>query len=164
MVHVICVGISPCVKKMSWIVEVILLDRYGLPENPTVDFVSTDIYNATSSVENAIDELLQSGVFDVDDVIFLDRVSSIRNFKALENALGTSRNTLSKRFRELCNIISFYLGGWYTDEGFLEYFQEKYDLEDHHVDLAREFMESNERYSKKRERFFTRKFLERDYS
>jgi len=159
MALVLCVATRVSAKIMSWIVEVILLDRYNLPENPSIDFIGTNIYNDTTSVIEAIDDLMSEGVFSAEDVVFLDLVSSFGKFSLLENELGMQRNAIARKFKDLCGVISFYLGGWFTNEGFLEHMQNKYDLSDIQIELAREFMESSERYSIKKERYFNKNFL-----
>ena len=56
---------------------------------------------------------------------------------------GLSRVTTAMKIDALTDKLSMYLGGIYTDEGFLKYMQKKYRLNDEQVTLLEEKIKGN---------------------
>jgi hypothetical protein len=124
---------------MSWLVESLLRNRYSIKENPDME---SDSYNNILAIEAAIRILSEDKFITSLEVQVLELVSAGYTFVDLEKVLGLSRETISKIFIGACNKISYYLGGEFTDEGMLEYMEEKYHLEENQINHLREFMKS----------------------
>ena len=60
--------------------------------------------------------------------------------------MGRSRISTATIFRNACNRISFYLGGIYTDNGFLEEMKKNYKLSDAEMRLIINRMNSKYRH------------------
>lgn len=147
---------------MSWYVQQLILHRMEIKSavsSPYYDNISTetpsmfdipvennlesDTYNDVLVVEKAIKNLFTSGKLLENDIVFLERFSWNPYIVSLEKEFDTPRAAISIRFVELCNIISEYLGGVFTDEGYLEYMASKYSLDGTQVEKLRKYMKSN---------------------
>lgn len=71
------------------------------------------------SIKMAIDYLFDKGSITKDDLQILNGVAYGYTWEDLSNILCISRATLAKRFSQICRIISYILGGDFTDLGFL---------------------------------------------
>jgi hypothetical protein len=60
------------------------------------------------------------------------------------------RHTLSNSFSQICKKIGFYLGGYFTDEGFLENMRINYKLNDNQLSELRSYMTGKFRNKLKR--------------
>lgn len=120
---------------MSWLVENLLFQREEIRVKP--DF-NSDEYNNLLIVESKIKELTNLGVIDSFELAILHFVTSKGSYTQLEELLKINRNTLANHFKRICNRISYSLGYEFTDEGYLQYMQEKYNLLDSQIDILRE--------------------------
>ena len=132
---------------MSWLVETLLLNRHNTRINP--DFES-DEYNNLLIVERKIKDLVKIGTIDRFELAILDYVSSNKPYSTLQHLLGISRNTIANYFKRICDRISYSLGGMFTDEGFLEYMKEKYNLTEEQIEQMRNHMKSRYRHTIRR--------------
>jgi len=129
---------------MSWIVQNLLRDRTKIKTSPDID---SDIYNDLLILESKIKDLSNSGLVDEYDLELVDFVSDGKPFS--ENTiehLGRVRQSVSKDFKELCRKIAFYVGGEFTDEGYLAKMKRKYKLSDKQIELARDYMKGKYRF------------------
>lgn len=124
---------------MSWIVQSIIRNQFNIR---SVQDLESDEYNNLLIIEKAINDLTKTGSMTNQELQIVNLISMGYTFRDMENILDVSRETISKIFIATCDRISYYLGGEFTDEGMLEYMQEKYDLEDNQIDKLRNFMKS----------------------
>lgn len=124
---------------MSWLVETLILERHKIREHP--DFES-DSYNNLLIIENKIKELAKNGTIEPFELAILDYVSTNKSYDELEELLGISRQVISKYFSNICNKISFSLGGIFTDAGYLEYMRENYRLSEEEIEIIQEHINS----------------------
>ena len=124
---------------MSWLVQTLILERHKILEHP--DFES-DSYNNLLIIESSIKEMFDKGLLEHFELAILDYVATNKSFKELGELLGISRQSISKYYVSICNKISFYLGGIFTDEGHLEYMKETYNLTEEEIEKLRRHMKS----------------------
>lgn len=100
-------------------------------------FIENDEFNDLLVIERAVKELTELGLLSEDDLEILYS-SGI----GIYNNENRQRKTDSKHFYQVCERIAYYLGGYFTDEGYLNYLKKKYKFTEDQVDTARAFMNS----------------------
>jgi len=105
-------------------VELDSVEHYALY---SMDFDNFD-YNNLLLVEKQIVSLIRTNQISESELEMLNAVSTGRTYLSLSKSLRVSRTTITKVFSEVCERISFYLGGVFTNSGYLEYIGNKYDL------------------------------------
>ncbi len=115
----------------------------------SVDFDS-DWYEDLLIVKSKINELVKAGLVTKEELKILDIILSNKSFSKIERENNISRKTLTMKFKKLCAKIAYYLGGHFTDDGYLNYMKEKYKLTDEQINKARDFMNGNFRYCETR--------------
>jgi len=73
-------------------------------------------------------------------MLIIDLVSDGRPLKTLEGSIGKSRVTISKTFIQICNRIAYFLGGYFTDEGFLDNLKNDNRLSEDDMEKARDYI------------------------
>ena len=152
---------------MSWYVRRLLLDRdsirssivtnYGVLDNCTYD-VSTDdldwidnfayqiysfdsdVYNDLMIVETKIKELTDCGMISKDELNILDQIMSGKSIAQVVRSEGVVRLTISRKFNDVCSRIAFHLGGIFTDDGYLYYMANKYNLHKEQISKLKNIM------------------------
>lgn len=122
-----------------------LVPAYGVVSFPIDDleigyddpFIESDEFNDLLSVEKAIEELKDLNLLSNRDLEVLDREED-GNY----NRGNPFRKTHSKHFSIICNRIAYYLGGYFTDEGYIDYLARNYRLDEDHKETLRRFMTS----------------------
>ncbi len=114
-----------------------------------IDF-ENDLYEDLLIVKSKMNELIKDGLIKKDELQIVDLILSNKSFSILEKENNISRKTLALKFKKLCAKIAYYLGGYFTDDGYLNYIKEKYKLTDEQINKARDFMNGNFRYSETR--------------
>ena len=107
----------------------------------TAQDIESDEYNNLLTVEAKIKELYSEGFLSDMDLYIIDLVSDGRPIKELEEPIGKCRITISKTFIQICNRIAYFLGGYFTDEGFLDELKSNNRLSDEDIDKARTYIE-----------------------
>ncbi len=115
---------------MSWIVASLLNNREQLKETGNID---SDEFNDLMMIEKAIEELKKKQLLSDEEIEVID---SYRN-EDYRNKTRNERWTVSKRYTKICEKISFYLGGYFTDDGYLSYIQDKYKLNEEQINALR---------------------------
>ena len=128
---------------MSWIVERLLIDRYRIKTNIPID---DDTWDRLIFLEKKITELYDEGLISDIEISVIRKMEENKSFSHIAIELGLSRSTVSKIFRNACNRIAFYLGGYYTDDGFLEALQNGYGLSNEEIRLVYEKINSKYRH------------------
>jgi len=120
---------------MSWIIESLLNKKELIRE--TCD-IESDEFNDLLIVEKAIKDLQKQGLITQEDLdIILD--------KTTEGKTRNEKYTLSKKRSSICNRIAYYLGGYFTDDGYLSYIKKKYKLSREQVISLQTYMKSEYR-------------------
>ena len=116
---------------MSWIVQYLLRNKDIIKETHNIE---SDEFNNLIVVEGKIKELHSSGFLSDIDIWIVDLVSDGRPIRNLEEDVGKNRITISRTFIQICDRIAYFLGGYFTDDGFLESMKINYKLNDTEVD------------------------------
>ena len=106
-------------------------DRHLINDDNSFD---DDNYNDLLSVEMAIERLKELGLISDFELDVLSLVSSGATFNYITKTLSITNPTLRKIFKKLCDKIAFYLGDYFTDDGYIDYMQKKYNLNDDEVE------------------------------
>jgi hypothetical protein len=122
---------------MSWIIQSLLMDKNIIKEQGSVE---NDELDDLILVERTIKQLVQRHLLSSDDVKVIEEFTG--DDSSFPNTSSAQRRSLRKKFNEVCNRIAFYLGGSFTDEGYLDYIQEKHNLTDTQVEKLRNYISS----------------------
>ena len=128
---------------MSWLVETLLLSRTRIKDGADID---SDEYQDLLAVEQQVSKLIDLELIDSFELAIVNYVLGNKPYAELERILNVSRNTIAKYFTKICSRVSFALGGYYTDEGMIEYMEKKYGLTEEQVDKMRKHMEGRYRH------------------
>lgn len=128
---------------MSWIVERLLIDRYKIKSQLPID---EDVWDRLIFLEKKIVELYNEDLVSDIEIEVIKKMEENKSFSQIALELNMSRSTVTKIFRNACNRIAFYLGGYYTDDGFLESLKENYSLSDEEVHKVFEKINSKYRH------------------
>lgn len=115
---------------MSWIVERLLIDKHRIKRKGDIH---SDVFDRLLFLEKRVEELYEEGLISDQEIDILREVQKEKSFSQISREVNLSRSTVTKIFRNACNRIAFYLGGYYTNDGFLERMQEKYNLSDEEI-------------------------------
>lgn len=130
-------------KEMSWIVQRLLMETARIKE--AHDFDSDD-YNNLLIIEKKIQAMKANNMFSDQELQILDLIRDGYLFGDIESRISLGRFTVSKIYKNVCERISFSLGGEFTDGGFVKEVAEKNKLSpEEQAKLAR-FMDSNLRH------------------
>ena len=124
---------------MSWIIQTILKNREEIREKQDID---SDEFNDLLVIEGKVDELYKEGFLSDIDMYIIDGISDGSNVSELTDSLGKSRIVIGKAFVQICDRIGYFIGGYFTDEGFLEHMKEDYRLSEDNLDKLRIYMGS----------------------
>lgn len=118
---------------MSWIIQSLLNNRDRIKETGDIE---SDDFNDLLVIEKAIKELVEKGLltsYDL-DVIGMGTpiIASTHNEKY----------TLNKKKSIICTRIGYYLGGYFTDEGYLNYIAQKHNLNTEQLAALRTYIAS----------------------
>jgi hypothetical protein len=122
---------------MSWIIERLINDSLEIGKgefNP-----DDDDYNDLFLVEAKIKELAVKGLLSSSD---LDIIAYMRNGKDTSESTKGEKWVLSKKYSEICDRIAFYIGGYFTDDGYIAYIANKYKLDTEQIETLRAFIKS----------------------
>lgn len=122
---------------MSWIIQSLLNDSNLIRvEND----ISSDAYNDLLLVEKAVKELEKRGLLSSDDLKIIDEMSG--TIAGFESKPKTQKETESRKYVIICERLAFYMGGYFTDGGYLSYMTRKYKLTEEQVETLQNFMKS----------------------
>ncbi len=105
--------------------------------------VDDEIVGDILSIERAILELKIKGLLTDDDIKFLEDFSYGLSHRKIGRILNKSNHTISKRFRNLCSRIAYYLGGYFTNDGYANYIKYKYNLSESQMEAIRKVLEKD---------------------
>jgi len=104
-------------------------------------------YNNLILVQKQIKRMLESGLLSEKEVLVLESTLEGKTAADIEKEFGLSRLTISKIFSDICDRIALILGREFTNDGYLDYMANKYNLTPEQVEKAREYMSSNKRHA-----------------
>lgn len=122
---------------MGWIVQHLLRNRESIRVREDIE---SDEFNDLIVVESKIKELFDSGFLSDMDLYVIEMVADGKPIRELEEAIGKNRITISKTFIQICDRISYFLGGYFTDEGFLDNMKKSYHLTEDQIDKLKAYM------------------------
>lgn len=122
---------------MSWIIQSLLNNKNFIHEKGDID---SDEYNDLLIVEKKIKELTAKNLLSSEDLYIIDEMSG--DIPGFESKPKSQKETEYKKYFSICNRIAYYMGGYFTDDGYLEHMKRKHKLNDEQVDILRVFINS----------------------
>jgi hypothetical protein len=139
---------------MSWIVEDYLINKEQIKS--TRDINSDDYLNVMI-IEKVIDTLNKRELLTPKENQILQLRSEGYSFSEIGVALGIGRITVSVLFGYSCDKISYILGGYFTDDGYLDYLMDKYHFSNEMMAKIDSYIHSAQRHRMKRTNFLYNK-------
>lgn len=127
---------------MSWYVEVLLLNKDLIRAKQDIN---SDEYMDLLLVESTISEFYKNNLLSDIEMKVLDYMTNVTPTIEIPKT-KLDRDTVSKIFKRVCNRVSYKLGDYFTDGGYLNYLAKKYRLSESHIKRVKSFMESKFRY------------------
>lgn len=124
---------------MAWFVERLLTNS----EKIHLEGSNSEMLGYLLTLETKVKELVQKDLFTKDEIILLNELMFGKTITQLSKEQGLSRVTTAMKIDALTDKLSMYLGGIYTDEGFLKYMKRTYKLNDRQVELLEEKIKGN---------------------
>lgn len=124
---------------MSWIIQSLLRNSVALK---SASDINSDEFNDLMIVEQKINNLYKDGVISDEEMALIRYMEDGKPLVNSKEGFGKNRISLSKDFVNLCNKIAFYIGGYFTDEGYLIYMKTKYHLTEEQVNQMMNYMTS----------------------
>lgn len=136
---------------MSWYVEILLRNSTVIHDSPIqkvgefdnsyqVDLTGND-YNNLLLLEKMVNQLHVSGDMTPREMELLDSVATNKSFRQLEKYNKDGRRSLAKQFYSICEKLAARLGGEFTNEGYLKYIENKYNLDAVQLEKAAKYMQ-----------------------
>jgi hypothetical protein len=123
------------------------MNRFEIASDPEKDL---DTYEDLLEVVKAYAILRKKGLLTKKEIDVLESVPSITS---AAKVLSFSRNTVFYLYKNACNKIGEYLGGYFTDEGFINYMREKYKLTEQQSYSCKLFINSKFRFKIMRKQY-----------
>ena len=119
-------------------------------ENDTIDIdLYDDVYSDLLSVEMIISSLKRMSLLTENEKDIINYLKDRMSMAAIANKMSLNIKTVMSIFNKLCTKIALILGENFTNDGFLDYMLEKYNITDQNIEdrLAKLIFrrESNER-------------------
>jgi hypothetical protein len=102
--------------------------------------VNSDEFDDLILIERAIKVLKNGGLLNDEDLEVIAEFTGDQSTYALTTT--HQRKGLRKRFISICERIAFYLGGSFTDDGYLNYMKRKHRLTDTQINKLKEYISS----------------------
>lgn len=150
---------------MSWRVETLLRNRnkirldaealltnndvnitvgHRMPTDDSLD--SFDDFNDLLLVEKCIKELSSAGMLSQKDLYIINAVSGGDPIVSTAMSVKMGRLTFSKKFKDICNRISYVLGGPFSDDGFVDELAIRCNLTEEETRIAKDYMKGRFRH------------------
>jgi hypothetical protein len=99
-------------------------------EDPSI---TSEEFNDLLAVETAVDTLKKMGKISEEELIILYLpVGSKTDLY--------DRHTLSTKKKQICDRIAYFLGGYFTDDGYIEYMVNKYGLDQKQIEALTKYI------------------------
>ena len=102
--------------------------------------VDNKLYSDLLDVERKISQLYKQGCLDDYDLKIIDFVKTNKSFRKIEKEQGISRSVLSKRFKNICNRVAYYLGSYFVNEQYFLDLQKRYNLSEEEISQIFEYL------------------------
>lgn len=122
--------------------EIIKSNIISLDDSDVNADLEDSTYNDLLSVEFAIIALKKLGNFNKNENKIVDMYINSMPIFQIEETLKISKHTFNNLFDGICSRIAFYLGGYFTNEGYIEEFASKYKLNERQTIQLRTIMEN----------------------
>ena len=109
---------------MAWFIERLLTNSVKLHSHKR----DSEMLGYLLTLEVTIKELKKNDLFTFEEEELIEDLKKSKTITQLSKELGLSRVTTAKKIDILTDKLSMYLGGIYTDEGYLSYMQWRYKL------------------------------------
>lgn len=127
---------------MSWIVASLLNNKEHIKERADIE---SDEYNDLILIESAIKHLREHALLTEEDMQLLESFSGY-GYDKESKLTRLERHTIAKKKAQICNRIAYYLGGYFTDDGYLSYVQKKYKLSQEQVSILENYIKSKKKH------------------
>lgn len=132
---------------MSWIIQTLLRNSIQTKEEHKMD---SDSYNDLLILEKRIENLHKERVVTDFELDLIDYFSGKKPDN--EKIRSMDRSVVQRKFTTLCNKLAYYLGGMFTDEGYLNYLQNKYNLSEEQIEELKTYMKGKHRHTLSRKK------------
>jgi hypothetical protein len=122
---------------MSWIIQSLLNNKNYIREKNDIE---SDQFNDLILVEKTIEELSKKGLLSTTDLDIIAEMSG--DVSGFLGKPKSQRETENKKYSSICDRIAFYMGGYFTDEGYLAYMKTKHRLTEDQVETMRNYIAS----------------------
>jgi len=123
----------------TWFIERLLTNSVQIHSEGT----ESEMLGYLLTLEKKIKELDNLGVFTDEEKELLDDMLDNKTITQLSKEKRLSRVTTANKLDALTDKISMYLGGIYTDEGYLDYMKRNYKLTEEQVEKHKEKITGN---------------------
>jgi hypothetical protein len=126
-----------------YITNDILDDEYYNQEdiNFNIDF-DDDSYTDLLSIELMFKNLSDNGILTDKESLIIVLLSNGNSIAGISKKYNLNRNTISKEFNSACSKIAFVLGGYFTNDGFINHIEKTYKLSKEQENKLRKIMEN----------------------
>ena len=127
-------------KAISWIVEHLIRNKDEIKSKQESDpDLESEDYNNLLILEHKIDTLHDYGILSDIDMLILNSYSDNRAMNELKSIMK-DRHAISSSFIQICERIGYFLGGYFTDDGFIENLVESYKLDEEEIEVIKEYI------------------------
>lgn len=111
-----------------------------------VDFTDIDPYNDLLIIEKRIKEMFLLNILSEQEMKIIDAVATNKSFSDLEEVVKLDRHNIAKAFDEITDKVAFYMGDYFTDEGYIDYITKKYNLSKDQIKLLENYISGKYKY------------------
>lgn len=122
---------------MSWIIQSLLNNKNFIH---AANDINSDQFTDLLLVEKTITELKNKGLITEQDLGVIGEMTG--DVSGFVERSKSQKDSQYKKYVSICNRIAYYMGGYFTDEGYLSYMKRKYRLTDENVETMRNYMKS----------------------
>lgn len=128
----------------SYIPEVELDSLIDNDENLVNDNINrSDVYFDLLEIESKINLLIDNGTIKGDELTILNLIFDGDSFLSISRILNKSKPSVISTFRKICAKIAFFLGEYFTNEGYIDYMVNKYKLDSKQEDILRRYINND---------------------
>ncbi len=124
---------------MGWYTEYLLLHRDDIKAK---EDILSDEYNDLLTLEREVKNFIKQDLFNQREYEVLKLMVRFKSFNYVSEITGMERRAVVKIFRSVVYRLSIVLGGTFTDDGYLDYLKNKYELTSEQLDTAARYMKS----------------------
>jgi len=124
---------------MAWFIERLLTNSVDIH----LEGSESEMLGYLLTLEVKIAKLVERNLFTKSELKLLNELQNNKTITQLSREMGLSRVTTAIRIDALTDKLAMYLGGIYTDDGYLSYMKRQYNLSDKKVELLKEKITGN---------------------